>query len=153
MNLMPKSLVLCAPRPEGNTETEFWRNKKNGFNLCLAKGKTQQASVSRTVPLSLGNKERFYIPQKVLLFFFFFFIFCKISEWSQLASGNQVCCSWSYQPVTFFLKCKMLQESVGREDCQVQRTAHKRVREQSALFSFVKDKSSHKCLLAAIAKE
>ena len=67
---MPKSLAFCAPRPERNTETEFWRNKKNGFKLCLAKEKTQQASVSRTVPLSLGNRERFYIPQKVLLFFY-----------------------------------------------------------------------------------
>lgn len=94
MNLMPKSLVLCAPRPEGNTETEFWRNKKNGFNLCLAKGKTQQASVSRTVPLSLGNKERFYIPQKVLLFFFFFNL---LQDFRMVTAGIR-------QPGLLFLK-------------------------------------------------
>ena len=84
-----KNLALCAPKPEGSTETEFWKNKENPFNLCLAKGK-QQANVSRTVPFSLGNRERFYIPQKV---FFFFFFFCKISNWSKLASGKGVCCS------------------------------------------------------------
>ena len=72
--LMPKILTLCAPVLKRNMETEFWRNEKNGFYLCLAGGNTQQASTSRTVPPSLGNRGMFYMSMKVLLFFFFFLL-------------------------------------------------------------------------------
>ena len=56
-----KILALCAPMLK-----RIWRQsfggEENGFNLCLAKGVTQQANTSRNVPRppSLGNRERLY---------------------------------------------------------------------------------------------
>ena len=102
--LMPKILTLCAPVLKRNMETEFWRNEKNGFYLCLAGGNTQQASTSRTVPPSLGNRGMFYMSMKVLLFFSFFF--CKVSKWPQQASVKSVIGSGvtKLSDLTFFLK-------------------------------------------------
>ena len=83
-----KNLALCAPMPEGSTETEFWRNKENPFNLCLAKGKHSRLVSQELCPF-LWRTGKILHPTEGLLFFFF----CKVSNWSQLASGNGVCCS------------------------------------------------------------
>ena len=80
-----------------NMETEFWRNEKNGFYLCLARGNTLQASASRTVPPSLGNRGTFYIPMKALLFFFFLLQSFKMATASIRQVSNWVCCPRSYQ--------------------------------------------------------
>lgn len=90
--LMPKILTLCAPMLKRNMETEFWRNENNGFYLCLARGNTQQASASRTVPPSLGNRGTFYISMKALLFFFLLQSF-KMATASIRQLGNW---DWSF---------------------------------------------------------
>ena len=122
--LMPKILTLCAPMLKRNIETEFWRNEKNGFYLCLARGNTLQASASRTVPPSLGNRGTFYIPMKALLFFFFLLQSFKMATASIRQVSNWVCCPRSYQTWPSFWNCRMLPESVGGEESQVQSTIH-----------------------------
>ena len=62
--------------------------EKNDF-IIFARQNGNTVSASRTVPLILRNRERFFILLKVLLFFFFpFFFSCKVSKWPQLASDN-----------------------------------------------------------------
>ena len=79
--------------------------------LCLQRG------IHRIVLPLWVNRKRFYIPVKVLLFFFPLQNF-KMATALQLS--NQVWRPWSYQPLTFFLRRRMLQASVGGEECQMQ---------------------------------
>ena len=62
--------------------------------------------------------------------------------------SNSVLCPWSYQSMTCFLKCTMLQESIWGKECQVNSIIY-----MKSESSFVKDKSSYKCLLVETAKE
>ena len=64
----------------------------------------------------------------------------QLSDW--------VWCPWSYLPMTFFLKCTVLQDSIG-EECQIQSIIYM----DSDSISFMKDKSSDKSLLVETAKE
>ena len=98
----------CPPSESMDTE----------FGFLPGKREMQQASASRTVPHFLRNREGFYILLKVLLFCFSPADFQNSHSWLRQLS-SQVWCPWSYQPMTFFLKCRMLQESVGGEEGQV----------------------------------
>ena len=71
--LMPKILTLCAPMLKRNTETEFWKGKKNGFIFAQQRGIHSRLSPQELCPFSLGNRG-FYIILKVLVFFFFSFL-------------------------------------------------------------------------------
>lgn len=65
---------------------------------------------------------------------------------------NSIWCPWSYQPMTFFLKCYQngTTEWKGRRmpgaECNLYGV-------RVIINSFVKDKSSYKCLLVVTAKE
>ena len=83
--------------------------------LCQAKGKTHQASASRTVPPSLGNWRGFYRwgsqsgvydkdqSSEGLAFFFFLHYFKTVIAGIRQLS-NWVHLSLVYRPSTFFLK-------------------------------------------------
>ena len=109
--LLPKSwLPVHWWPPNGSMDTEFV--------FLPGKRETQRASASRSVPHFLRNREGFYILMKVLLFCFSPANFQNSHSWLRQLS-NRVWCPWSYRPMTFFLKCRMLQESVGGEEGQV----------------------------------
>ena len=114
-------------------------------------GNTQQARASGTVPPSLGSKGELLYPNESLAFFFF----GKISKWPQWVSGKSVTGSGIPEVIRpdFFLKLQNApREYMGRRKPGVEYNSYG-VRKQSALFSLVKDKSSHKCLSVATAKE
>ena len=68
-------------------------------------------------PLSGEEGEVLYLHEGFAFFFFFF----KISKQPQLASGNSAARSGILKlSAGDFLKCRMLQERVGGEGCQVQ---------------------------------
>ena len=87
------------------------------FFFLPGKGENTAGWRLRTVPPSVGKRERFYIFIRFCFFFFFF----KISKQPQLASGNSAAGSGILKlSAGDFLKCRMLQERVGGEGCQVQ---------------------------------
>ena len=58
--------------------------EKVALFLCQAKREHSRLVPQKLSHPALGNRERFYIPVKILLFFFY----CKISKQPQLASVN-----------------------------------------------------------------
>ena len=91
--------------------------------LLWGKGRTLQASTSKTAPSSLGNWERLYIPMEVFHFIFLLQNFQPAPAGIRQLS-SWVWCPWRYWSVTFLLKCRSLQESARAEECQVQSAIH-----------------------------
>ena len=109
---LPKSW-LPAHQCQIEIRDRVWRKQKRLALLLLSgKRETQQVRASRTVPPFLRNRERFYILLKVLHFFLLQSFKTNSAGITQLS--DWVWWPWSYRPMTFFLKCTVLQENVGR---------------------------------------
>ena len=134
-----KNLALCAPMPEGSTETEFWRNKENPFNLCLAKGKHSRLVSQELCPF-LWRTGRDFTSHRRSSFFF-------------LLQGFKLVTAGIRKRSLLFLKLSAsallfeMQNATG--ECRQGRLPGTEnssdESSQSALFSPVK-KSSHKCV-------
>ena len=130
-----KILAPCLPRPNINTETESGGNRKEFlYFLCQVKGKHSRLAPRELCPHPfLRNRERFYILLKVLDFFLLQSFKMATAGIRQLS--NQVWCPCGYWPTISFLKCRILQDSVGEKIawCRVRSIWSQRV------ISFVKD--------------
>ena len=82
------------------------------------KRETQQARVSRTAPLLLGNRERFYILLNVLNFFFFAAKFQNGHSWHQ-ATQQPSLVSLKLSAQDLLSEMENATGSFGGEECQV----------------------------------
>ena len=86
-----KILTVCAPMLKRNTETEFWKDKKNDFIFAQQRGIHSRLAPQKLCPFSLRNRD-FYIILKILYFFFFLLQSFKMATAGFRQLSNQDWC-------------------------------------------------------------